>query len=161
MGQKVSTILTGIETFEGTSARGPWTKTVFKAADGSEYQTFEGAVASKASSLLNQPVEVTFTPKQRGQYTNLQLDDVAIVVGAANGAPGTPPPAHPPVATAAAPQPSADSRQYQIMRQSALERAIMSFAADGVEILGSLPELYELADQFVVYFTTHKDYENA
>jgi hypothetical protein len=59
---KAVTTLTDVKTRSGTSARGPWTLSIFSADDGREYSTLEGSLASKANSLLNTPVELEYGP---------------------------------------------------------------------------------------------------
>lgn len=148
--QQVTTTLRQVATFSGTSARGPWLKTVFTDEQGVEYATFKGEVASVANQLLNVPVVVSFTEKQNGQYTNRTLEAVTPTAGATP----SPSPAQA-AAPAYTPSPAVTTepdRQLRIMRQSALERAIMSFVADGEPILTNLTGLYQLAGEFIDFF---------
>jgi hypothetical protein len=150
---KTVTTLTEVRIKSGSSARGPWTMSIFKAADGREYTTFKGDLASKANALLNQTVELEFSESQNGQYTNYDLEDVAATAG-------------PTVADAVRVQAppvvngSAKNDQYrtkeQIMRTDALNAALTLFGIIGLDPLSSADEfegwfesLYTLIEQGV------------
>lgn len=150
--QQVTTTLRQVATFNGTSARGPWLKTVFTDDQGLEFATFKGEIASQASQLLNVPVVVSYTEKQNGQYTNRTLEAIQAVGGAAPAPAAQPAPGIVTQYTPSAASAPESDRQLRIMRQSALERAIMSFVADGEPILTNLPGLYTLAEEFIDFF---------
>lgn len=147
-----TTVLESVQTFSGTNQRGPWVKTVFTAQGGREYSTFKGDVASKANGFLGQPVNVTYSEKQNGQYTNYTLEDVASTNGSA------------PQQQAPAPAPEegaqhSPGKEMKIHRQSALDRAITCFGIAGIDPLQNLDELYELSDQFIEYFNNGRTYQ--
>ena len=135
------TTLTEVRTKSGSSARGPWTMTIFKAADGREYTTFKGDLASKANALLNQTVELEYSERQNGQYTNYDLEGVeAAAVGAVV----------PQVYTEAVTQPAVSSppiknndqfrTKEQIMRTDALNAALTMFGIIGLDPLSGVDE---------------------
>ncbi len=134
---EVTTTLTQVKSFSGVSAKGHWTKTVFTDANGTEFATFKGDVASVAQGFLNVPATISYTEEQKGQYTNLTL--LAIV-------------AHPEAATPTTTALSQEAREFRIMRQSGLDRALTAFGIAGQDPIQSLEELYQLSDQFIDYF---------
>ena len=138
---KTVTTLTGFDTNSGSSAKGPWTLTKFKAADGREYATFKGEIASKAAQLLNQSVEIEYTEKQNGQYTNYTLEgveaagagEVAVVVSET------------PAASDALTYTSKNDQfrtKEQIMRTDALQGTLTLFGIIGLDPLSSADEFY-------------------
>ena len=76
---KTQTTLTGVTTKNGSSAKGPWVLSIFSAADGGDFTTFDGGLASKASSLIGKSVEVSFEESQNGQFTRRTLQSVELV----------------------------------------------------------------------------------
>lgn len=115
----------------------------FQAADGRKYETFDADVAGQAAGLLNLPVEITFDERHNGQYTNYDL----LGIRATNGA--SPSVSEPERGTPAG---GDEERQMRIMRQSALERAILTFNTAGADPLEGQDALLELADQYIDYF---------
>lgn len=143
--------LSAPEIKSGTGAKGPWTLSIFKASDGREYTTLDGALASKASALVGQPVRLSYTLRQNGKYTNYNLADVQPVEGVEG---------HVVQSVSAAQNGTSpdEERQLRIMRQSALERALRAFeiaVSQGAPLdpVANTSELYELADEFIDYFT--------
>jgi len=94
--------LTGLETKSGAGDKGPWTLSTFKDAGGNKFQTFDGALAGLAQSLLGQQVTVTYEVETRSYKDRNGVDRVAnnnvlqaIAAGAQAGVPSTPPlPSH-------------------------------------------------------------------
>lgn len=157
-------VFTGHKAISGQGAKGPWSKSIFTDQQGREFGVWtnnaEGAaIASQLLPLLNQSVTVEFETSQRGKFTNYDIKSVTPANGSAPAAAA--PQAAPAPVVQQAPPPqgyeSDDDRQLRIMRQSALERAIMSFGSDQVEILTNLDALFELSDQYVVYFTQGRE----
>lgn len=120
----------------GSNDRGAWTKSALVAADGNEYTTFDGGLASKAQALVGQAVKVTFEQTQRGKYTNYDLKDVEPAPAGATQAP------------AASSKSSEFRSKEEIRYTAALELAVTSFGVAGVDPVTKVPELYELADEF-------------
>jgi hypothetical protein len=146
---QTQTVLTSHQSKSGSNAKGGWTMHIFKTADGTSYQTFDTALGNKAYGLLNQPVSLIFESETRGDYTNNVLKSID---GAAGAAPAAP--AATAAATAVAPIQTGetdDQKQVRIMRQSALERAILAGTEGYIEIK-SVDDLYALSDQFLDYF---------
>ena len=74
--------LTKHYTDSGTNDRGSWTRNDFVAEDGTtRFKTFDGDVASKAKALLGVPCVVTYDLKERGQYVDNILKDIAPAPG--------------------------------------------------------------------------------
>lgn len=76
------TTLTGVKDRKsGTSARGAWTLTIFSAADGREYSTLKGDVASAAEALIGKLVTVEYSERQNTKdgrtFTNYSLEGVS------------------------------------------------------------------------------------
>lgn len=134
-----TTTLVEHKVFSGVSQSGkPYVKNLFTGADGREYTTFRPEVAQQAVPLLNQPVMVTYEVKQRGQFTNYDLEAVA----SANG-PAAAPVAQPaPSAPAPAPVVFGGSKDDQIARSVAIK-----LAAETVEQpLENLAQLFAFSD---------------
>lgn len=145
--------LSAPEIKSGTGAKGPWTLSIFRASDGREYTTLDGALASKASALVGQPVRLSYTLRQNGKYTNYNLADVQPVEGVEGHVVQDKTPTGPLSGIN-----HEDERQLRIMRQSALERALRAFeiaVSQGAPLdpVANTSELYELADEFIDYFT--------
>lgn len=125
-------------------------KTIYDIAfsDGNTYTTFDGKVAGKAQALQGQQVSARVKVQQKGQYTNLYLNDVAPV--------GQLPPQQQPVAAGSpvaqiplAPATSPPSRggmsperEAKIVKQSVLSTA---FGFVGALYTGAGPEAAEEA----------------
>lgn len=125
----------------GTNKKGIWTLNKFTAADDRQYDTFDKEIASKALGLLGQAVEVSYEERQNGDFTNYTLTDVGLHGNGAQAA-----------APVTVSRPAVDDRQTMIMRQSGLERAILSFAASNIDPVENQAELLELSDQYIDYF---------
>ena len=69
--------LTGLETKSGAGDKGPWTLSTFKDAGGNKFQTFDGALAGLAQSLLGQQVTVTYEVETRSYKDRNGVDRVA------------------------------------------------------------------------------------
>lgn len=158
----LNTTLTVYEKKEGNGARGPWTLHIYKDTAGQSFQTFEAPISNRVYGFLNKPAVIDYEQKARpgSEYTNnvikgISPDETAQAVSAASVASQMPPE----VAELAGPLPTltptptggADDRQIQIMRQSALERAIRFHAA-----FASGPIIFDdvihLSDRFLDYF---------
>lgn len=146
MATKVTT-LTKVGAFPGNGTYGPYVRSVFKDADGVEWTTFKGPVASQAEALVGQTVELEGNEEINGQYTNRTLLKVSAV---ANGNA----PVQPQGQTTATHDAGSyeQDRQLRIMRQSALDRALTAFGIIGQDPIAALEELFELSDQFIDYF---------
>ena len=129
-------ILSAPEVKSGNGAKGAWTLTNFPASDGRKYQTFEGALASKAGALLGQPVKVSYEEKKNGQYTNYDLKGVE---AAEEGS-----------AVQTAPPSKEDSyrTKEQILYSTALGVAVSAFGHAGLDPVVQTDDLYQLADEF-------------
>jgi hypothetical protein len=157
---QVKTTLIGYQAKNGTGARGPWTLHLYTDAAGQSYRTFEAPISNRVYGLLNQPVVLTYEekPARDPQYPpNRVIQDVQqdlsfpaapVAPVAAQAAPALPP-TTPPAPVGG----GADDRQVQIMRQSALERAIRWIDVLGVAAYeGDDP--YALTEEFLHYFQT-------
>ena len=85
--QTVTTITGVKDRKSGTSARGPWTLTIFSAADGREYSTLKGDVASAAEALVGQLATVEYSERQKDGYTNYSLDGISAAPEGAKASP--------------------------------------------------------------------------
>jgi hypothetical protein len=52
------------------------TRFVVRDADGREYTTFRAEIGTRARELQGYPVRISYHEEQRGQYTNVYLDEV-------------------------------------------------------------------------------------
>jgi hypothetical protein len=77
------TTISDVRTFD---TRGGNVRYVIRDADGNEYTTFREAIGDKASALEGQRVRIEYHEEQRGEYTNVYLDQVEAAPGAAAGA---------------------------------------------------------------------------
>ena len=145
-------IVTISKVFEehGNGQKGPWTRYDVKDAGGNKYQTFNAQLGAQAKEAQGKSVILTYHEEARGQFTNYVIDAIKAqgsLVEAAQEAVNAP-------KSAASTETDGD-RQLRIMRQSGLERAILT-AAQLPDIftrpIESVDELYALADQFVDYF---------
>jgi hypothetical protein len=145
MQQVVTTINEVKVVAEGSSSLGPWTKSAAVCADGNEYATFDGRLASKATSLVGQPVTLSFETSQRGKYTNLDLKDVEAASSDAVQAP------------VAAPAAASKSDQFrskeELRRTAALELAITAFGVAAQDPISQTPEVYELAEEYALFLS--------
>lgn len=125
--------MTGVDSKTGTGKTGkPWKLSIFTDAEGREFSTFDGSVASQAQALIGKLIEVEFEETQNGQYTRRQI---ASVTEAAEGAKPTPVPGG-----------KGDFRsKEQIIRTSALELAVTAFGIVGQDPVTSTDELFSLA----------------
>lgn len=125
-------------------------KNTFLSADDRRFTVWDAGIASQLLPYVGsgQPVTLTYETEVNGQYTNLIVRSAQT-----NGAP--------PAVTQQAAAPQADSgyqrakspeENLRIMRQSALERAILTFGASGASPLDDIDALLELSDQFIDYF---------
>jgi hypothetical protein len=85
---EVVSILEDVSSFE--TRRGS-VRYVARDADGNEYTTFREAIGEQAQKLKGTRVRITFHEEQRGQYTNVYLDQLEPVqegpaAGAVTGA---------------------------------------------------------------------------
>jgi hypothetical protein len=147
-----TTLVRAFDPVDGTSAKGPWTRCDFKDENDLKFSTFKGDVASVATSLIGQPVEVEFESKQNGEYTNRTLLKVSAVEVAAGSA-STPTEVTPSTNT------YEDDRQLRIMRQSALDRALTAYGIAQLDPIESIDEVYKLSDEFIHYFVNGREYE--
>jgi hypothetical protein len=72
------TTLQEVRTFE---TRGGNVRYVVRDAEGNEYTTFREQIGDSARQLAGQHVRIRFHESQRGQYTNVYLDDVEALSG--------------------------------------------------------------------------------
>lgn len=161
---QIQTTLTAHFAQSGTNARGAWTRHDFTSVSGEKYQTFDAAVANRvygfsfgdANQPNNKPIVITYDekPAKDPQYppnkviTGIEAATVPEAPSVAPVASQTPPTVGVPVGSG-----GPDERQIQIMRQSALERAIRFVNGDpGAE--GGTFEIYNLAEEFLNYFVT-------
>jgi hypothetical protein len=72
------TTIDGVRTFE--TRRGN-VRYVVCDADGNEYTTFREAIGAKAKELEGRRVRLTSHEEQRGEYTNVYLDEVEALPG--------------------------------------------------------------------------------
>ena len=167
---EIRTTLVSHEPKSGTGQKGPWTLHIFKDAAGQSYKTFEAPIGNRAYGLLNLPAVLTYTekPAKDPQYPpdrviqdvqqDLSFPAAPVAPVAPQAAPALPPTVNLPTiwqnapTTPANPVGGGDDRQVQIMRQSALERAIRARVGldYGSEELG----LYQLSEEFLHYFQT-------
>jgi hypothetical protein len=148
---RTTTIVRAFEPKAGKSAKGDWVRCDFEFEGGLKASTFNGGVASAATALVGQPVEIEYEEKQNGEYTNRTLLKVSAVNG--NGAaPTASIQDHVEVAQNTAGPSHEETRQLRIMRQSGLDRALTAFGIAGQDPIESLDEVYQLSDQFIDYF---------
>lgn len=145
---QIQTVLQSHSSNSGSNSRGGWTLHVFKAVNGDEFKTFDAGIGNKAFGLMNQPVTVEYGEKP-AKDPKYGPDKILQGITATEGAPAVqaPPVAVAPTQTA----PTTDDRQIQIMRQSALERAIRYYDAQPKDGF-TTDDIYALADEFVDYF---------
>lgn len=117
--QTVTTITGVKDRKSGTSARGPWTLTIFSAADGREYSTLKGDVASAAEALVGQLATVEYSERQKDGYTNYSLEGISAAPEGAKAAP-----------VAASAQKGEFRTPAQIIRATAVEAVAASQAFD-------------------------------
>ncbi len=152
----VNVTLTSYDKKEGQGQRGPWTLHLFKDSAGQSYQTFEAPISNRAYGLLNKPVVLEYKdkPAKNPEYPpNKEIVDIQLDVAALEAIEDEHynPPTN--ALTSGAPLVnSGDDRQIQIMRQSALERAIRFYGYSG-QAYGEV-QIYELSEEFLHYFQT-------
>jgi hypothetical protein len=122
---------------EGSNNRGPWTKTAVVGGDGREYATFDGGLASQASALKGKVAKLTFKESVRGKYTNLDLESIEEAEAGAT-----------PVPAGSNSKKDEFRSKEEIRYTAALDAALTAFGIAGVNPVTSVPELYELADEF-------------
>lgn len=144
---KTVTTLNSVETKNGASHRGPWVLSIFKAADGKDYSTLDGGLASLASSMIGKTAEVQYEERTNDRgYTNFSLTGIEL---AAAGE----------VAVVVQPQDQgltykSNNDQFrtkeQIMRTDALTAALTAFGIAGLDVLSA-------PDEFEGWFQTFYD----
>ena len=77
------TTIKDVRTFE---TRGGNVRYVVRDADGNEYTTFREAIGETANQLQGQRVRIEYHKEQRGEYTNVYLDEVEKASAGAEGA---------------------------------------------------------------------------
>src|SRR5579875_4160705 len=70
---EIETILDAVST---TQTRGGNTRYTARDREGREYTTFREEIGAEAQRLEGRPVRIVFHEEQRGQYTNVYLDEV-------------------------------------------------------------------------------------
>ena len=119
---------------------------IFKGADGNEYVTFKGELASKANSLLNRPSEIEYAPgKDPVKYPNSFALEGVEAVGAGEVAVVTTTQPEPFVSSGFAPAPNKNDQfrtKEQIMRTDALQASLTLFGIIGLDPLSSADEFY-------------------
>ncbi len=63
---------------EPVRTKGGNVRYVVRDSEGKEYVTFREAIGEKATGLEGQRVQIEYHEQQRGQYTNVYLDKVAV-----------------------------------------------------------------------------------
>src|SRR3990167_7439492 len=134
-----TTVLVHHSTKAGTTAKGTWVLNTFKANDGTEYQTFDAALASQALALMGQPVEIEFTPEERGNFVN------NTIVGIAASTQTTP------ILQQTYTAPPTVAEIKPVDRNAGIARAIETFGVAGVDPLENQDALFELADVYATY----------
>lgn len=143
---KTVTTLTSVETKNGSSPRGPWVLSIFKAADGKDYSTLDGGLASLASSLIGKTAEVTYEERTNAKgYTNYSLTGIELAA-AGEVAVVT----QPDVAQVTHSQKNSDQfrTKEQIMRTDALTAALTAFGIAGLDVLSAPDEFYGWFETF-------------
>ena len=65
--------------YAGLVSGGPWVLSIFKAADGKDYSTLDGGLASLASSLIGKTTEVEYEERINAKgYTNYSLTGIEL-----------------------------------------------------------------------------------
>lgn len=146
------TTLTGVQTKSGESPRGPWLLTIFSTADGGEFSTFDGPLASRASTLLNQAVTVEWEPYEKDGRQRRTLTGVEKATEAPQ-AQAVPPGSFTPTVTIQNKNEQFRTKE-QIMRTDALNAALTLFGVIGLDPLSSVDEfegwfnsLYKLIEE--------------
>lgn len=148
---ETTTTLSFKDSRSGTSARGPWTLSIFAGGDGREYTTLKGDVASAAKALEGKLAVVTYSERQNTKdgrtYTNYSLEGVT---------------AAPEGAVAAAPVAQSGGggggkgefrSPEQIIRTAALTQAVEAFAAAQLDPISDQVGLLQTAVVFEAYIT--------
>lgn len=117
--------LVSVEGKNITTARGPGIIYEVRASDGRTYSTFMQPLAQKASSLQGQVVTLSYQERQKGQYTNYQLEGVFGSNESPAAADTVPigPVVSPVAQIPVAPPVNADLRDLKIQRQAAQRTA--------------------------------------
>jgi hypothetical protein len=146
---KLTTTLTkAFEPAHGNGANGPWTRSDFQSEGGLKFSTFKGEVASVATALIGQLVEIEYDEKQNGEYTNRTLKAVKV---AAEGATANEPKQQQPASSGGS---KGEFRTpAQIIRTSALVSAVQSFEAAQLDPVAQLADVLEQAVVFEKFIT--------
>lgn len=156
-----TTSLTLKDTKTGTSARGAWKLSIFSGADGREYTTLKGDVASAAQALTGQIVSVEYEerPGKEGYGPNYSLLGVSAIEPEHQARAL----AEAQAAQAAAPATGGKKGEFrspeQIIRSSAAEIAAGSFAALGLNPVEDVVGFLEFAVVIETYITEGIDEE--
>lgn len=125
---------------ELTARRGPNAGETFYSyefkAGGQKFQTTKGELGQKAEQLKGQPVQITYTESQNGEFTNRTVSAIEPVAAETGN-----------VTQVSVTQ---DDRQERIERQSARRDAI-AFASLGLVEIQGVNDIYSLADEFARY----------
>lgn len=132
----IATTITAVFKNERNSAKGPFNSYDVKAG-GRKYQTTKDDIGALAEKLKGQPVVISYTESQRGEYMNYNITTI-VPAEAETG--------H----VAPAGKSYDDDRQERIERQSARRDAI-AFARLGLVEIQSKEDLYAIADDFARY----------
>lgn len=68
--------VTTVEEVRTADTRGGNTRFVVRDSDGNEYTTFREAIGAQARALSGRRVRIRYHETQRGQYTNVYVDEV-------------------------------------------------------------------------------------
>ena len=148
---QTQTVFTGYDTKSGNGKKGPWTLHLFTDKNDQVYKTFETALANELAGTRGQQVTVEYEERpSRGDYPPDKIVQKLISAGnAVNTTSGA--------AVSVGEDgvvkhvvTTPDDRQMQIMRQSALERAIRFYALGSTKPTPA--SLFALSDKFVDYF---------
>ena len=147
--------LTKHYTDSGTNDRGSWTRNDFVAEDGTtRFKTFDGDVASKAKALLGVPCVVTYDLKERGQYVDNILKDIAPAPGVTQQDVTQ---AQAQTAAATTERGEREKAKQEVINRSAgLARAIefCSVSGESVALAFDNGSLFELANTFARFIET-------
>jgi hypothetical protein len=136
---KTNTTLSFHDTKNGSNDRGGWTLTIFKGGDNREYTTFDGTLASKIQGLDGQLLEVEYTEKENGKFTNYTVNGVSPATEGAAPAPV--------VAATNGKSPAEFRTPLQIQRVEGYKIAFDTYSVLGLDPVQSLNEVFQLGEQ--------------
>lgn len=117
---QIQTTLVGYEPRQVEGRNGTFTIHKFKSNDGTVFDTKKLEVSNAAHALMNQPVILTYTETQNGQWTNRTLEGVQTAFGGTTAAPSAAPSPQPQVSVA----PTGDPTPARIARSVGQEHGL-------------------------------------